>query len=753
MKKITLIMSAVLVALTLNAQELRLNGYQFRTDNFTPQLSSVTLEKGNAALESQAAASLRKAPAAVAQTASTSNIYAVAAEQTGMSVGSFLWLASTDTLWSAQRFAVQIYPMINDSTLDDRLAFFNQSASVFKPIPYNADSTIYLLSYSTDVLLYYVKSGYGTANEDGYAKYVYGSYSNNLIPGKYYIYIRGNNGSAYTDGGKGVVLNIRSFDITGFELQIDEAKEEATIKWDELTNLPENYFYSLTISSGAETVYSNSESFAVDSIANDTIHSPFTFKLQKNTTYNIFLRMSELYNGTVYLGCNNYIDTTFTFGIDYYEPKNLQANVLTGELAGYVELSWEVDSASYAYYIALYDETGTAVSFGNNRNYLITYNLKDTIGLGAGAYNWVVAGLELGSDGYLNFSTDQIAGPAFTMPDVRAPQLVNAAATLSADFTEAVITVMSADDGTAQEDIVIELQDAEGSKVSLFTYISGYNYADTLTNLEQNKEYTYYISAKDQAGNQTAKADRLVVSFTTADVKAPTLLAPTTSDITANSVKISVRATDNVSKDKLTIVVANDSIGNDTIGSLALESTMKYSGVIKGLTPETTYNLWVIAYDEAGNATAKAVPEFKTLAEEKTNENPVIGEISVQTTDTSAVVTIAITDDNTSLADLNVVILDSTMAEIAYPELQATAPLFVATIGGLEPETEYSFVVYAYDTDQGYASKEFSFTTNPTTGLFDLRQDKHAVKVIENGQIYILRDGEKFNVLGAKVEK
>ena len=61
MKKITFVLSAVLVALTLNAQELRLKEVvaSRAADVFAP-MSTITLEKGNAVLDKQAALSMKK---------------------------------------------------------------------------------------------------------------------------------------------------------------------------------------------------------------------------------------------------------------------------------------------------------------------------------------------------------------------------------------------------------------------------------------------------------------------------------------------------------------------------------------------------------------------------------------------------------------------------------------------------------------------------------------------------------------------
>ncbi|MBR1878447.1 MAG: hypothetical protein IJ814_05515 [Paludibacteraceae bacterium] len=334
------------------------------------------------------------------------------------------------------------------------------------------------------------------------------------------------------------------------------------------------------------------------------------------------------------------------------------------------------------------------------------------------------------------------------LPDTKAPTLSNASATIGADFTSATITVRATDNETATASIKVELQLEDGTKVADFTY-SSYQFSASVTDLTPNTEYTYYIAAEDEAGNKTAAADRLKVTFKTADEKAPTISTVTASDITENSATITVHATDNISKDKLTVYISSKEDGSDNLGNLALESSMKYTGTITGLEAGTKYDLFAIVKDEAGNVANKTV-SFTTLT---ANNAPVIGEIVATPTVDGATVTIVATDDNTAAADLTVIIQDADQLEVADATLNATTGLFEATITGLTANTEYTFTVWVFDEAYKYASQSFTFTTLADTpqAIDNTNAAMKATKRIENGTLVIIKNGAKYNALGEAV--
>jgi hypothetical protein len=60
--------------------------------------------------------------------------------------------------------------------------------------------------------------------------------------------------------------------------------------------------------------------------------------------------------------------------------------------------------------------------------------------------------------------------------------------------------------------------------------------------------------------------------------------------------------------------------------------------------------------------------------------------------------------------------------------------------------------LYLYTNNNGYAC--YTLTIDPTiTGVEDVEVVENAArKVVENGQVFIIKNGVKFNVLGAEVK-
>ncbi|MBR1808872.1 MAG: hypothetical protein IJ776_05755 [Paludibacteraceae bacterium] len=346
------------------------------------------------------------------------------------------------------------------------------------------------------------------------------------------------------------------------------------------------------------------------------------------------------------------------------------------------------------------------------------------------------------------------------LPDTTAPTLTagNPLYTLGADLTSVTIRVRATDNETATASIKVELQQENGTKVADFTYASN-QFSATVADLTVNTEYTFYIAAEDEAGNKTAAADRLKVTFKTADEEAPTFSGSITVQAkTATTATLRVAARDNATPvGELTLYAALDEAGEQKISENfevgTKSSTLAYySGTATGLKPSTTYTLYVIAVDKAGNKAAKSV---EVTTEAAANEAPVIGDITATPTVDGAVVTIAVTDDNTAVADLDVTIQDADQLEVTpYPAYNAASGLFETTITGLEAGTQYTFTVLAFDEAYKYSTKQFTFTTTGTESALDnIKNMVKAVKVIENGQIFIIRDGSRFNVLGTKVNE
>ena len=136
----------------------------------------------------------------------------------------------------------------------------------------------------------------------------------------------------------------------------------------------------------------------------------------------------------------------------------------------------------------------------------------------------------------------------------------------------------------------------------------------SVTGLTASTTYTFYVKAKDAAGNVSAASSTISVttSSPTADTQAPTV--PTnlaSSSITESSVVLSWTAsTDNVG------VTGYDIYRN---GSL-LASTTSTSYSVTGLTASTTYTFYVKAKDAAGNVSSASSTLSVTTDEEVVEE-------------------------------------------------------------------------------------------------------------------------------------
>ncbi|MGE0076386.1 MAG: endonuclease [Bacteroidales bacterium] len=120
----------------------------------------------------------------------------------------------------------------------------------------------------------------------------------------------------------------------------------------------------------------------------------------------------------------------------------------------------------------------------------------------------------------------------------------------------------------------------------------------SVTGLTAGTSYTFYVKAKDAAGNVSSASSSISVTTTasTSDTQAPT--APTnlaTSSVAQTSLTLSWTAsTDNVG------VTGYDIYKNGTL--LATSTTTSYS--VTGLTASTSYSFYVKAKDAAGNVSS-----------------------------------------------------------------------------------------------------------------------------------------------------
>lgn len=138
---------------------------------------------------------------------------------------------------------------------------------------------------------------------------------------------------------------------------------------------------------------------------------------------------------------------------------------------------------------------------------------------------------------------------------------------------------------------------------SWFAVQTSYTETTTLTGLTTETEYTYFLTAVDGFGNESA-ADTITFSTLAPDTEAPSVPADLTGTPGASSIALTwSESTDN---DEVSgyIVYQGDEI---------LDSVDVASYSLQGLESQTEYTFGVSAYDPAGNESAKATITVSTI--------------------------------------------------------------------------------------------------------------------------------------------
>ncbi|MFN3968686.1 reprolysin-like metallopeptidase [Flavobacterium sp.] len=128
----------------------------------------------------------------------------------------------------------------------------------------------------------------------------------------------------------------------------------------------------------------------------------------------------------------------------------------------------------------------------------------------------------------------------------------------------------------------------------------------TISGLASATNYSFYVIAKDAAGNRSAASNTVnVVTLSSADIIAPTSTTLTASGTTATSTNLYwTAATDNIG------VTGYDIYKNGQY----MASTTAITYTANGLNPATTYNYYVRAKDAVGNATSSNSVSITTLS-------------------------------------------------------------------------------------------------------------------------------------------
>ncbi len=221
------------------------------------------------------------------------------------------------------------------------------------------------------------------------------------------------------------------------------------------------------------------------------------------------------------------------------------------------------------------------------------------------------------------------------------------------------------------------------------TGTSGVQESLIITDLSPETEYTFNISARDEAGNEAENAPLSLQFSTTAelDTQVPSDFTANAGEITSSSIELLLNATDDFG------TVIYDITYNSNSLTVTGTSGVQESLIITDLSPQTEYTFNISARDEAGNEAENAPLSVQALTTaELDTQSP-----SDFTAHVGAITSSSIELLLNAIDDFGTVIYDITYNSnsLTVPGTSGMQESLVIT--ELSPETEYTFTINVRD--------------------------------------------------------
>lgn len=311
-----------------------------------------------------------------------------------------------------------------------------------------------------------------------------------------------------------------------------------------------------------------------------------------------------------------------------------------------------------------------------------------------------------------NESAHSTSVTATTLTDTEAPTVPGGVTATAVSMTQIDLTWTASDDnvGVAGYNIY-----RDGSKVGT-SVTAGYHD----TELAVSTNYSYRISAYDAKGNESAKSSTVSAS-TNSDMQSPSV--PKNLSGTAFSMT-GINLTWTASADNIA-VVGYKVFRNGTQVETSMPitgTTWQDSSVVDGvpvLSPNTAYSYAILAYDAAGNESAKTSPiNVTTLADDQKPTVPtnLVGN-AVSTTEISLSWTAS--TDNVGVTGYRIYRNGTLLKELSVTSYNDT---------GLTMGTQYFYTVSAYDVDGNESAQSAVAQVTTLTKKYNLSDFTNLVK-------------------------
>ncbi|MBO4577622.1 MAG: hypothetical protein J5688_02820 [Paludibacteraceae bacterium] len=559
-----------------------------------------------------------------------------------------------------------------------------------------------------------------------------------------------------------------------------------TISWKQEGQLPEGGFTYIQISSSGESVFN---SLTDPNYGQKAINSPITVSLPKDKDY--FIYLYEFYPQAQAM--SQYVAFAYkqhSVGVNPFTPVNLQAAV-DGTEVTFTWASYKADSVPAMTAIYFYDAEGNTLSYellkhtgatAVGQTYSSTFDAETTFGWGV---------RPVAADYY--FITQLQKGENFTTGKDNKKPVIDSVKTGDITTTSIELLVFAQDNYSDEDSLVYTVKNGETELLKA----KADEGVLVLEGLTINTEYNLSIIATDEAGN--ASEPFAIQVKTSNDTQAPVITVATLQKATDHKAYLKVAATDNetAAEDIVFIITiqgvaeplemkANDSIiivkgfAASTAHSLTIAAKDK-SGNVSAATD-------AIAFTTAAHTPITLAPQnaiatylgtsagyqFFQLNLYGPRNNSYLPDIyltilaeqatKISGTYTSSIGNLWLNPNYTSIQP------DAEEDEpfaIASAELTLTFKEYKERSGVNMPVYDIAFNIVdefgveyngtmsaaRMTTYQGQSQVEIiTDETNPGTAVDNIETGVKATKRIENGQLIIDQNGVQYNVLGVTIK-
>ena len=315
-----------------------------------------------------------------------------------------------------------------------------------------------------------------------------------LAPGNYDIYVQAVNGGSVFEQGQGTLTITNA--ATESIISISDVKavnsqdlSTTTISWTQEGALPEGGFTLIQVYSSGELAYS---SLTDPNYGQKAINSPVTISLPKDKDYFIYI-YEFLSNATALSQYVAFAYAQHSVGVNPFTPVNLQA-VIDGNEVTFTWASYKADSIPAMTQLIWYDEDTTQIDYE-----LLKHTGDDAVGQTLTLtldpetkYNWSVR--PVAAD-YYYITQIQFGGEFTTGKDNKKPE-ISAVEVGKVTNTTIELLVDAEDNYSEADSLLITVKNGENvllDKVAIDEVV--------VTGLTINTEYNFTVIAFDEAGN------------------------------------------------------------------------------------------------------------------------------------------------------------------------------------------------------------------------------------------------------------